>query len=59
MLKTSYYNMIIPVQEKDVYLVYNTRSNSLVELEPSEAQLLYNWRKASVITSIDEKEHQH
>lgn len=59
MLKTSFYNMIIPVQEKNVHLVYNTRSNSLLELEPSEAQLLYDWRKAGVISSIDQKEHQH
>ena len=58
MLKTSYYNMIIPVKEKNIYLVYNTRSNSLLELEPNEAQLLYTWRKEPTISIKDQKEHQ-
>ena len=49
--KPSYYNFYIPVPEKDCYLLYNSRTNGLVEMKPEEARQLIRWSKLDEIPS--------
>ncbi len=49
--RMSCYNFYVPVPENDCYLLYNTRTNGLVELNPKEARELISWSKLDVIPS--------
>ena len=49
--KTSYYNFYIPVPEFDCYLLYNTRTGALAEIEPYVGLKLIQWSKSEAISS--------
>ena len=51
--KTSYYNFYIPVPEYGLYLLYNSRTGALAEIESEVGRMLINWSKLDAIPSGD------
>ena len=53
--KTSYYNFYVPVPENDCYLLYNSRTNGLTEMESEVVRQLIHWSKLDKIPSKELK----
>jgi uncharacterized protein len=49
MYKTSHYNVYVPIEETNNYLIYNTITGALTELNWEEGQLIESWDKLSKI----------